>query len=79
MHKLKDYPLYYETTPTDDLDKKIKSRFSSFKVKLVKKGWIAQIRTNLRGVRTEITEIASDPNKAVELLDKRIERMGLYD
>lgn len=79
MHKLKDYPLYYESTPTDDLLKKLRGRTQSAKLKAVRTGWVAQVRPTVDGERVELSEIATSPQEALRLLDKRMIEMGLYD
>lgn len=77
--KLDKFSIYYENMPSDELDKKIKSRFGSFKIKEIHKGWVAQVRPNVKGDRHEIAQIAPTKELAIERLDKQIETLGLYD
>lgn len=78
-HKLEDYPLHFELTENDDLRTKIKRLFRSFKLKPIKRGWLAQVRFKKNGERIEIAEIGNSPDEAVGRLDKRLESRGLYE
>jgi len=76
---LDKFPIYFENMPSDELDKKIKGRFTSFKIKEIHRGWVAQVRPNVKGDRHEIAQIAPTKELAIERLDKQLETLGLYD
>lgn len=78
MYKLEDYPLAYESIPTDNLMKKITERTRTLKLKALNTGWVAQIRINRNGQREEVSAIASNPREALEKLDSQMEREGIY-
>ena len=78
-HKLENYPLHYEKNKKDVVKAKLMRKFRSFKLKPIRRGWVAQVRPNIDGQRVELAEIAPSPEKAVELLDKRVESRGLYE
>lgn len=79
VHKLKDYPLHYETMPSDDLIKKIARTSRSLKLSIQQGTWYARIRMNRAGERVEVAGIAQSPREALALLDKRMRERGLYE
>lgn len=78
MYKLQDFPLAYESLPTDDLLAKISRRTRSAKLKATNKAWIAQVKINIGHQRLEISEVANTPQEALVKLDHEIEKRGLY-
>lgn len=79
--ELEKFKLGYEETPSSTLTKKIKERFNSFKLKPIRGGYVAQIRTRMppEFERKEISEIANTEKDAISKLDQRLSQLGLYD
>jgi len=79
VHELKDYPLYYEKLPSDDLIHKITRVTRSLKISIQNGVWYARVRINRKGERVEVAGIASNPREALVKLDKRMIERGIYD
>ena len=66
---------------TGDLIVEIKSRYPSFKLKSIRKGWLAQVRPRNDGVADifEISAIGRGHLDALNKLKEKIREAGIHD